>query len=84
MEDPGQWEIGRLMIAPDLQGRGIGQALLEYAESAAPAGTRRFWVNTGAKSTANLRRYRRAGYRVLPGEGRFPRTVDLVKDVPTA
>ncbi|MEP6651324.1 MAG: tRNA (guanosine(37)-N1)-methyltransferase TrmD [Lapillicoccus sp.] len=79
-EVPGQWEIGRLMVAPDLQGRGIGQALLGYAESAAPAGTTRFWVNTGAKSTANLRRYRRAGYRVLPGEGRHPGTVDLVKD----
>jgi tRNA (guanine37-N1)-methyltransferase len=81
-EDRGQWEIGRLMVAPDLHGRGIGRALLEYAEAAAPAGTRRFWVNTGAKSTANLRRYRRAGYRVLPGEGRFPKTVDLVKDLP--
>jgi tRNA (guanine37-N1)-methyltransferase len=84
LEDPGQWEIGRLMVAPDLQGRGIGRALLEYAEAAAPAGTRRFWVNTGTKSTANLRRYRRAGYRVLPGEGRFPKTVDLVKDVSRA
>ena len=84
IEDPNQWEIGRLMVAPDLQGRGIGHALLDYAEAAAPAGTRRFWVNTGAKSTANLRRYRRAGYRVLPGDGRFPKTVDLVKDVPTA
>ena len=83
-EDPTVWETGRLMVAPDLQGRGIGHALLEYAEAAAPAGTRRFWVNTGAKSTANLRRYRRAGYRVLPGDGRFPKTVDLVKDVPTA
>jgi tRNA (guanine37-N1)-methyltransferase len=84
LEDPGQWEIGRLMVAPDLQGRGIGRALLEYAEAAAPGGTRRFWVNTGVKSTANLRRYRRAGYRVLPGEGRFPKTVDLVKDVSRA
>jgi tRNA (guanine37-N1)-methyltransferase len=79
---PGQWEIGRLMVAPDLQGRGIGRALLGYAESAAPSGTSRFWVNAGSRSTANLRRYRRAGYRVRPGEGRFPGTVDLVKDVP--
>jgi tRNA (guanine37-N1)-methyltransferase len=80
-EAPGQWEIGRLMVAPDLQGRGIGRALLEYAEGAAPVGTTRLWVNTGSRSSANLRRYRRAGYRVQPGEGRFPGTVDLVKAI---
>jgi tRNA (guanine37-N1)-methyltransferase len=78
---PGQWEIGRLMVAPDLRGRGLGRALLAYAESAAPARTRRFWLNTGSRSAANLRRYRRAGYRVRPGEGRFPGTVDLVKPI---
>ena len=78
---PGQWEIARLMVAPDLQGRGLGRALLAYAEAAAPAGTSRFWINTGTRSAANLRRYRRAGYRARPGEGRFPGTVDLVKTI---
>ena len=78
---PGQWEIGRLMVAPDLQGRGTGRHLLEYAERAAPAGTTQLWVNAGSRSTANLRRYRRAGYRVVPGRGRFPGTVDLVKPI---
>ena len=80
-EVPGQWEIGRLMVAPDLQGRGTGRHLLEYAERAAPAGTTQLWVNAGSRSTANLRRYRRAGYRVVPGQGRFPGTVDLVKPI---
>jgi tRNA (guanine37-N1)-methyltransferase len=79
--EPGQWEIGRLMVAPDRQGHGTGRYLLEYAEDAAPAGTTRFWVNTGSRSTANLRRYRRAGYRPVPGPGRFPQTVDLVKRI---
>ena len=79
---PGKWEVGWLMVAPDLQGRGIGRALLAYAEAAAPADTRRFWIITGSLSTANLRWYRRAGYRDRPGEGRFSGTVDLVKDVP--
>ena len=78
---PGQWEIARLMVAPDLQGRGLGRTLLAYAEAAAPAGTSRFWINTGTRSTANLRRYRRAGYRARAGEGRFPGTVDLVKTI---
>ena len=79
VDDPQTWEVGRLMVAPDLQGRGIGRALLEFVEqSAAPTATR-FWINTGTQSTANLRRYRRAGYRVVPGEGRYPGTVDLTK-----
>jgi tRNA (guanine37-N1)-methyltransferase len=68
------------MVAPDLQGRGMGRALLEFAERAAAPGVTRFWINTGQHSAANLRRYRRAGYRRVPGEGRFPGTVDLTKE----
>jgi tRNA (guanine37-N1)-methyltransferase len=78
-DDPQTWEIGRLMVAPDLQGRGLGRALLEFAEHAATPGTRTYRLNTGLRSEANLRRYRRAGYRTMPGEGRFPGTVDLTK-----
>lgn len=63
------WDIGRIMVAPDLQGRGLGRALLEHAEQQAPSGVRRFVLFTGARSEANLRRYRRAGYRpVRDGE----------------
>ncbi len=77
--DPTVWETGRLMVAPDLQGRGLGRALLEHAESAAPDSVTTFWINTGRVSEGNLRRYKRAGYRIVPGEGTFPGTVDLVK-----
>jgi tRNA (guanine37-N1)-methyltransferase len=77
--DPRTWEIGRLMVAPDLQGRGLGRALLDFAERAAAPETTAFLLNTGTRSEANLRRYRRAGYRPLPGEGRYPGTVDLTK-----
>lgn len=77
--DAGVWEVGRLMVAPDLQGRGLGRALMELSEAAAPDGVTSFWVNTGRVSEANIRRYRRSGYRLLPGEGTFPGTVDLVK-----
>lgn len=58
------WDIGRLMVAPDLQGRGLGRALLRYAEQAAPADVDGYLLHTGARSAANLRMYRRAGYRV--------------------
>lgn len=57
------WDIGRLMVAPDLQGQGLGATLLAHAESQAPDAVRRFLLFTGAGSEANLRRYRRAGYR---------------------
>ena len=32
------WDIGRLMVAPDLQREGLGRLLLERIEAAAPAG----------------------------------------------
>jgi len=78
---PTTWQIGRLMVAPDLQGRGLGKALLAFAEGQAPSGTAAYWLNTGAASARNLRIYRKAGYRVLPGEGAHPGTVDLLKRV---
>lgn len=73
------WQIGRLMVAPYLQGRGLGRELLEYAESLASQDVSTFWLNTGARSTENLRMYKKAGYRARPGEGEFPGTVDLSK-----
>ena len=73
------WETGRLMVAPDLQGRGLGRELLALSEQSAPDTVRTYWLNTGAASTRNQRIYRRAGYRLLPGEGAHPGTVDLVK-----
>ncbi|GAB3034696.1 hypothetical protein GCM10011376_20040 [Nocardioides flavus (ex Wang et al. 2016)] len=63
--DPaGEWDIGRIMVAPDLQGRRLGRALLELVEGLAPSGVRTFVLFTGAGSSDNLRMYRKAGYRV--------------------
>ncbi len=78
-QDPSTWEVSRLMVAPDLQGRGIGRALLAFAEGAAPEDARTLWLNTGRGSADNLRMYKKAGYRIGPGEGTFPGTVDLTK-----
>lgn len=79
----GTWAIGRLMVAPDLQRRGLGRMLLERMEGAAPAGTTRLALFTGAASARNLRLCRRAGYRPSPGETP-PGTVLLTKRVPAA
>lgn len=54
--------IGRLAVAPDRQGTGVGSLLVTALERLAPAGTVRFALFTGAKSEANLRLYQRLGY----------------------
>ncbi len=62
-DDGPEWFIGRVMVAPDLQGRGLGRWLLERIEEAAPREARWLHLVTGARSDRNLRMYRRAGYR---------------------
>lgn len=57
-------EVARFVVAPDLQGRGTGRALLGALHAAAPPQVAVFWLVTGARSEDNLRFYRRAGYAV--------------------
>jgi GNAT superfamily N-acetyltransferase len=52
--------IGRLAVAPDQQGRGLGALLLAQAEQVAPA--EEALLFTGHRSHSNLRLYARAGY----------------------
>ena len=61
------WYISRLAVVPDLQGTGLGRHLLEHAESTAPDDVRSYALDTGARNEANLRFYRKAGYRVDRG-----------------
>lgn len=56
------WDIGRLMVAPDHAGRGLGSWLLAYAESEAPDDVNRVVLFTGAKSLRNIALYERAGF----------------------
>ncbi|WKN50628.1 GNAT family N-acetyltransferase [Nocardioides sp. Arc9.136] len=58
------WEIGRLMVAPDLRGRGLGRLLLEHVEAVAPAGAASYRLFTGKGSADNLRMYKKAGFRL--------------------
>ena len=52
--------IGRIAIAPDMQGEGIGRMLLEAAEQSVDVA----WAElfTGSLSEANIRLYTRCGY----------------------
>lgn len=60
----GSWEIGRLMVAPDLAHQGLGQRLLKAGEGLAPKKTTRFVLFTGMKSERNIRIYQQAGYEI--------------------
>ncbi|KRF07526.1 transposase [Nocardioides sp. Soil777] len=73
------WDIGRLMVAPDLQGQGIGRFLLEHAEAAAPPDASSYLLFTGARSAGNLRMYKKAGYRLRPDLEAPPGAVVLTK-----
>ncbi|NHC13527.1 GNAT family N-acetyltransferase [Motilibacter deserti] len=69
--------LGRLVVAPDLQGQGLGGALLAAAEDVAPPAVREVRLFTGARSEANLRLYRRHGYVDAPA-GTEPVALDGV------
>lgn len=54
--------IGRLAVAPDLQGRGIGTQLLFAVLGHLPENTKEVWVFTGQDSKHNIALYNKAGY----------------------
>jgi tRNA (guanine37-N1)-methyltransferase len=73
------WEVGRLMVAPDVAGRGLGRRLLEGVEALAPGSATAYALVTGAGSARNQRIYKKAGYR-LRGEPE-PGVVRMTKPV---
>ncbi len=79
--DPSTWHIGRLMVAPDLRGIGLGRWLLAQVEAAAPSDVRRLSLVTGSASERNLRMYKRAGYRRDRTQPESPGVVHLSRPV---
>ena len=77
--DGDAWEIGRLMTAPDVQGRGLGRQLLDHIQAVAPAGTSTHRLFTGAKSERNHRIYKKAGFRLRRDLEAPPGAVILTK-----
>jgi GNAT superfamily N-acetyltransferase len=66
------WQVGRLMVAPDFAGQGLGRWLLTFIEGRAPAHVRSYELFTGARSERNLRMYNRAGYAVSTADEPTP------------
>jgi len=58
----GSCEIGRLIVHPDFQRRGLGGLLMAAIEQAFPAADR-FELFTGSLSVGNIRLYQSLGYR---------------------
>ncbi|WP_265520750.1 GNAT family N-acetyltransferase [Oerskovia flava] len=54
--------LGRLAVAPDQQGRGIGTQMLFAVLPYLPEQTKEIWVFTGKDSKQNLELYTRHGY----------------------
>ena len=73
------WDVGRIMAAPDLQGRGLGRMLLTAIEEAAPADVTGYVLFTGALSERNIRMYKKAGYRLVGEDADVPGAVRLTK-----
>ena len=67
--------VGRLVVAPDMQGTGIGRRLLLALESHVPAAVFALW--TGGRSESNLALYRKVGYSQVREE-RVADTLTLV------
>jgi ribosomal protein S18 acetylase RimI-like enzyme len=63
MAEPSVAEIGRLVVAPDRQGSGLGTALLRAAEAGLAAEVTVIRLFTGEHSHGNIRLYQRLGYR---------------------
>ena len=68
--------VTRLVVVPDLQGKGLGRALVLAAEAANPTAAR-FALHTGERSTANIGLYQKLGY-VLVRKEKVAETLMLV------
>lgn len=79
LEDASSWDIGRVMVAPDQQGSGLGRALLEHIQAVAPEQVTSYVLFTGAGSDRNQRMYRKAGFRLRPDLDAPPGAVVLTK-----
>lgn len=71
--------IGRLMTAPDLQGRGIGSMLMDAVEARVGREVSELRLHTGNRSDANIAFYRRRGYVLIDDPDAPPDAVTMTK-----
>lgn len=67
--DAGMLELIKMSARSDVQGRGIGRALMDAAiEKARDMGADKIWLETNTVLDAALALYRRSGFRELSGD----------------
>jgi N-acetylglutamate synthase-like GNAT family acetyltransferase len=70
--DSSTCQVGRLIVHPDYQGKGIGTSLMSKIV-AAFSQAERFELFTGTKSINNIRFYQKLGYREFREEDLSPK-----------
>jgi len=65
VQDQLDWVIGRLIVEPSFQGKGVGSRLLKHIEDSVPSSCDRLVLFTGHKSEQNLSMYKTRGYVVF-------------------
>ncbi|MEO1661621.1 MAG: GNAT family N-acetyltransferase [Pseudomonadota bacterium] len=74
---PGVLELIKMSARSDLQGRGIGRALMDAAIAKSRAmGATRIWLETNTVLDAALALYRKSGFRQLTGDEVAPTPYD--------
>ena len=68
--------IGRLIVHPEYQHKGVGTHLMLAIETEFPS-MRRFELFTGSRSTGNIRLYERLGYQIFRTDRLSPQ-IELV------
>jgi ribosomal protein S18 acetylase RimI-like enzyme len=81
--DRGVCAIGRLVVHPDFQRRGIGSSLLKSIEDCFPRATK-FKLFTGSRSQSNIRLYQRHGYAISRTEVLSPNVILTYLEKPAA
>lgn len=67
--EAGVLELIKMSARSDVQGRGIGRALMDASVAKARAmGASKIWLETNTKLAAALALYRKAGFRELSGD----------------
>jgi ribosomal protein S18 acetylase RimI-like enzyme len=70
--DSGTCKIGRLIVHPDFQRKGIGSLLIRNIEAAFPD-AKRYELFTGTRSVDNIRLYQKLGYKEYRQEALSPK-----------
>ncbi|GAB5455717.1 MAG: GNAT family N-acetyltransferase [Henriciella sp.] len=73
----GVLELIKMSARSDIQGKGIGRALMDAAiEKARAMGASQIWLETNTKLEAALALYRKSGFRELTGDELTPTPYD--------